>query len=150
MGAVVGSDVPETQRENRAHTYRVLFDGFSVLRPEEPSVDPCTQRIHDVDELPGALSGCCVGAGVFGPRFLVPEHVPVLVEDRLQVALQAVAEHKAPAGSLVAGDRGSGGELAKERDDGGPVEEVPEGVRDSHREPAAGVVGDTCCGLQAT
>ena len=104
-GILADGDVPSSVRlcpKRSANTVRTrmasCLDGFSVLRPEEPCVDPCTQRIHDVDELPGALAGYLVGGGVFGPRFLIPEHVPVLVEDRLQVALLAIAEHEAPVG----------------------------------------------------
>ena len=78
---------------------------------EELGVDAGTERIHDLNELPGALRGDLVGGGVFGPRFLVSEHVPLLVEDSLQVALLAVAEHKAPVGAFITSDRGTGGEL---------------------------------------
>ena len=107
-----------------------------------------TQRVYDLDELPGTSGGDLIGGGIFGPRFLIPEHVPLLVEDSLQVALLAVAEHEAPVGALIASDRGTGGELAKQCDYGRPVEEMPEGVGNPHREPAAGVVTGVCRRLQ--
>ena len=148
MGVTVRSGVPEAQREHRAYTYDVGLDGFLVLSLEELGVDAGAERIHDLDKVPGALRGDLVGAGVFGPRFLIPEHVPLLVEDRLQVALLAVAEHEAPVGALIASDRGTGGELAKQCDYGRPVEEMPEGVGNPHREPAAGGVTGVCRRLQ--
>ena len=111
-------------------------------------MDASTQRVYDLDKLTGALSGCFVGAGVCGPRLLVPEHVPLLVEDRLQVALLAVAEHDAPVGPLVAPDRRIGRELAKQCDNGRSVEEMPEGFGNPHREAPARVVTDVCRRLQ--
>ena len=98
-------------RSLSSDAYGVGLDGFLDLSLEELGVDAGTERIHDLNEPPGALRGDLVGGGVFGPRFLVSEHVPLLVEDSLQVALLAVAEHEAPVGAFITSDRGTGGEL---------------------------------------
>ena len=69
-------------------------------------------RQHDRQKqlTPKNTRGDPVCAGIPGPRFLAPECVPLLVEDRLQVALPAVAQHEAPVRTLVAADFSIGGE----------------------------------------
>ena len=69
-----------------------------LARPKELPVDTSARRMHHLDEFPSALPGNLVGAGVFGPRLLVPQHVPLLVQHRLQVTLLTVAEHEPPVG----------------------------------------------------
>ena len=149
--AVVRADVAEAQREHGAVANLVALDGgagLASLGPEELGVDTGARRVHHLDELARALGGGLVRAGVLGPRVLLPEQVPLLVEHRLQVALLAVVQHEPPVRRLVAHGRGPGGELTQQLDGGRPVEEAPERIRDQHREPGARVVADVAPAAQ--
>ena len=112
--AVIRAAVAEAQCEHGANTEFLTVDassGCPSLGPKELPVDTSARRMHHLDELSSALPGGLVGVGVFGPRLLVPEHVPLFVEHRLQIAVLAIAEHETPVGRLIPRS-GSRGQLA--------------------------------------
>ena len=142
--ALVRADVAEAQGEHGADAQSLAFYASSrrpLLRAKELSVDTGTRRVHYLDELAGALRRGLVGVGVLGPRLLVPQHVPLLVQHRLQVALPAVAEHEAPVGRLVS-RRSGRGQLAQQRDHRRPIGEAPERLGDQRPQAAACVIPD--------
>ena len=85
-------------------------------------MDPRPCGMCNLDEFLCASGRDPLGTRLCGPRMLIPQQMPLLVEHRLQIALLAIVENPAPIDRLVARSPGLGSELADQGDYGRLVE----------------------------
>ena len=134
--------------KRRENTVRTRSSSRSTLPPDTPrsARKNCpwttgTRRVHHLVELAGALRGGLVGAGVLGPRLLVPQHAPLLVQHRLQGCPAGSAEPRDASRPTRPAPR-LPDQLAQQRNHRRPLEEAPERLGDERPQPAAGVIPD--------